>query len=175
MADPSFDALRLAVQLVALTLVLGGLALFVSGGSAALGRSFRDAVEPVLRAVRDRTARSRSELADVTLVVGIVLAVAAAIVHRDPLAGLLAVGVWVIRPSIRRVTREENKVAAVGGHLSIDMMIGLYTPIMLAQFLLANVLLGACLLAVVVALSWPAGGGGIRVPGRRWRPAPVAS
>lgn len=167
------DLVVVGVQVAALGLTLGALVLFMTGGVVPLGSSFRTSIEPLLRALRDRTSLSRSELADLSMLVGLALAAAEALSGRSPLGALFAIGLWISRPAVQRATREENRMLAVAGHVSIDLIIGLYTPIMLAQFLLANVLLGAALLSVVIGLSWPAGGGGSSIPGRRWQLAPV--
>lgn len=169
------DLVVVGVQLAAVGLMVGAFLLLVTGGVVPLGSSFRTAIEPLLRTLRDRTTLSRNELADLCLLAGLALAVAATLSGQSVLGVLFAGGLWLARPSVQRATREENRMLAVADHFSIDMVIGLYTPIMLAQFLLANVLLGASLLAVVVGLSWPAGGGGGPIPGRRWQLATVES
>jgi hypothetical protein len=169
------ELLAIGIQIGAMALILGSFVLFLTGASGSLGGSFRSFLEPKLRWARDRTSLSRQELADRTILVAAALAVAAAVVETSVLAALMAIGLWLARPSIARLTGEENRMLAVAGYFSIDLMIGLYTPIMLAQFLLADILLGACLFTVVVALSWPAGGGGSSIPGRRWQLAPVIS
>lgn len=169
------DPMVVGAELAALGLIAGAVLLALTGAVVPLGCSFRTTVEPLLRRLRHRSTLSRDELADLTILVGVALAVAATVVGQSPFGVLFAGGLWLARPAVKRATREENRVAAVAGHVSIDLVIGLYTPIMLAQFLLANVLLGGSLLAVVVGLSWPAGGGGSPIPGRRWRLAPVTS
>jgi hypothetical protein len=167
------ELLSVGLRLSAAALVIGAILQLVTGTSGQLGGSLRSTIEPVLHWVRERTPMTRSELADASIVAGLLLAVTALLVEGTLLAGLVAPGLWLARPSIERATREENKMLALGGYFSIDMMIGLYTPIMLAQFLLGHLLLGACLMAVIVGLSWPAGGGGSSVPGRTWRLATV--
>lgn len=157
----------------AVGLIVGSFLLFAMGVSGALGGSFRMAIEPALRSARERTSLSREELADASTMLAAAFAAGAFLTEMSPLAGVIAIGLWLARPTIRRATREENKMLAIGGLFSIDLIIGVYTPIMLAQFLVANVMLGLSFLSVVVALSWPAGGGGI--PGRRWQLAPVAA
>lgn len=165
------ELVQIGIKLSALGLFVGAFGLLLAGGTGPLGSSFRSALEPALREIRQWTSLSRSELADATVLVAIGLAISAAILEVRFLAGAVAVGLWLARPSIERVTRDEHKLFALTKSFSIDLVIGFYTPIMLALFLLGDLLMGTCLLAVVVALSWPAGGGAIA--GRRWRMAPV--
>lgn len=163
---------QLGIQLSAVALILGGLVLLLLGRVDALGASFRSSLEPLLGEVRARTTKSRVELADATLNVAIALAVAAALFDREPIAMVIAVSLYLFRPALHRLTSDENPMTARINTVSIDLVIGLYVPIVLAQVLLLNLFLGASLLSAIVALSWPAGGGA--VPGRRWRLATIS-
>lgn len=167
------DLLALGVQMAALGLIAGSVFLIITGTARPLGESFRSTIEPILQIVRDHTTMSRGQLADSSLMVAIGLAAASAVIEQEVMAVFATVGLWLARPSLQRAMREENRLLALGGLFSVDLVIGIYTPVMFAQFLTGEILLGSCLLAVVVALSWPAGGGG-PIPGRRWRLAPVA-
>ena len=169
------DLLVLGLRFAALGLLFGSVVLLLTGTAHAVGSSLRLGLEPVLRLVRDQTSLSRSDLADGTIVAAMALAACSAVVDRQMLAPLMVVGLWLARPSVRRATRQENRMLAIAGYFSLDLMIGVYTPVMMAQFLTGHVLLGGCLLAVVVALSWPAGGGSSSIPGRRWQLAAVTA
>lgn len=157
----------------AVALTLASFVLFALGWAHTLGTSFRLTIEPLLVSLRGQTDRARHELADLSVLVGVGLAGCGAVLEQ-PLAGCLLAGLlaWS-RPMVRRATREENKLLALAGSISIDLVIGVYVPMVLAQVLLRNWFIAASLLALVVALSWPAGHGRA-VPGRRWRLAPVA-
>lgn len=168
----SSEVLETGIEVTAVGLTLGSLVLLLNGRAHALGLSFRSTVEPPLRSIRNHTALSRSELADRTLLAGIALAGFGALFDR-PLAGVLLIGLLLwSRPFVRRATREENRLMAVAGNFSADLMIGVYVPVVLAQLILANFFLAASLAAVIIALSWPTGFGQA-VPGRTWRLAPV--
>jgi hypothetical protein len=167
------ELLKIGLEISGIALILGAFLLLLTGTSGPLGTSLRSALEPLLQQIRDQTSLSRPELADVTILVAVVLAFSSALFEQRILAVVVAIGLWLARPSVRRFTREENRLLAVAGNLSIDMVIGFYTPLTLAQFLFGDLLMGASFLAVVVALSWPAGGA--TIPGRRWRLAPVAA
>ena len=88
-------------------------------------------------------------------------------------AGLLIGAIlWKSRSMIRRLTSEEHPLMAIGNLFSTDLIIGLYLPIALAQFMLGRIFIGLAMSMVVVALSWPAGRG-LRAGGRtgQWKPA----
>ena len=165
--------LNIGIQMAAVALIVGGLVLLLFGRADSLGNSFRTTIEPILAWVRSHTSLSRSELADRTIMVAAGLAAVGALFDRQPMALLIAIGLWWYRPSIRRLTSEENPMLAQIGMFSVDLIIGLYVPIVMAQFIVLHLFLGASLLAVIVALSWPAGGGAL--PGRRWKLAPVTN
>jgi hypothetical protein len=163
---------EIATRVTAVGLTFGSFVLLLTGSALTLGTSFRTAVEPVLRSIRDLTSMSRPDLADTTVVAAIGFAGCSA-VFESVVAGMLIMGLlaWS-RPMVRRATRDENKLQALAGSFSIDLIIGGYLPIVPAQALLGNWYAAASLLLVTLALSWPAGGGR-RVPGT-WRLAPVA-
>ena len=165
------ELLQAGLQLGAMALIFGAFFLLVIGATSYLGLSCRSAIEPTLRRIRQGTSHTRSELADVSVRLSIALAIVA-IIERPILAVLLMVGLMKGRPTIRRLTSDENRLLALRGSLSIDLVIGFYLPIALAQLLMRDVFTGASMLMVIVALSWPAGGGDV-VPGRSWKLAPV--
>jgi hypothetical protein len=161
------------IQVLAIGLTFGSFGLLIQGGAYALGCSFRSTIEPVLASIRGLSERSRPELADLTILVAIGLAGCAAL-FEAPVAGCLLAGMMAwSRPLVRRATREENKLLALAGTISIDLVIGVYVPMVMAQLLLHHFFIATSMLAVVVALSWPAGGGR-RLSNRTWRLAPVA-
>lgn len=165
------EMLEAGFRLAAVALIFGAFILLLGGAASALGYSFRSAIEPFLSEVREGSSLSRPELADASVKVAIGFAGLAMVFDERFLAVLLIIVLWQGRPTIRRLTSEENRLLALVGSLSIDVVIGFYLPIVLAQFLLFNIFIAASMLLVVIALSWPAGGDS--VPGRKWRLAPV--
>ena len=165
------ELLAIGLKVSGMALILGSFLLLLTGASMSFGTSFRSALEPSLQQARSFTSMSRDQLADATILVGIVLAISASALEQRLIPGLVAIGLWYARPLVRRSTREEHQLLAIVGTISIDTVIGFYAPLAMAYFLFGDLLMGATFLSVVVALSWPAGGASI--PGRRWRLAPV--
>jgi len=165
------ELLQLGIQISAIATILGGFVLLMLGRSSWLGHSFRTSVRPALDMIRSRSALSRSELADVSILAASGLAMMGAFFDRQLFAALLAILLWLSRPSVARLTREENHMLAKISSFSIDLMIGVYVPIAIAQVLLLNLFLAASFFSVIIALSWPEGGGAI--PGRRWKLLPT--
>lgn len=163
--------LDVTTSMLALGLIVVAFAQLLTGGAFGMGHAFRSTVEPVLASIREQSRLSRAELADRTMLVAIALAVGGTVAHRS-IAGVIMVAMlWKVRPMVRRTTQEEHKLLAVAGTFSIDLVVGFYLPMTLAQLLLLQYLFAASMVAVMVALCWPAGGGAI--PGRRWQLAPV--
>ena len=148
-------------------IVLAGWA-FIAGTSPILGSAIREWLRPALQAVRRSTDRSRSKLADLTVVVAVVFAVASIPLDSNPLAAVVAIVLWMARPQVARLTSEEHPLLAKAGEFSADLIIGIYAPIMAAMLLLGDIAMAASLLTVTVALCWPPGNEGTRV--RTWRP-----
>ncbi len=165
------ELLQIGVDVSAIAVIIGGFMLLLIGRSSWLGHSFRTTIRPALDLVRRRSPMSRSELADGTILAATALAAMGAVFDRQFFAAMLAVLLWLSRPSVVRLTAEEHHLLAKISFFSIDLMIGVYVPIVIAQVLLLNWFLAASLFSVIVALSWPEGGGAI--PGRRWQMAPV--
>ncbi|MGF1596909.1 MAG: hypothetical protein ACFCVK_08235 [Acidimicrobiales bacterium] len=166
------DSLQLGLELTALAIFVCAFALFLTGGSDAVGQPFRLAIEPLLADLRARTARSRAELADTSILVSIGFAVLAALAGQAIGGAAVALMLWWGRPVFQRLTREDNRLMASMSLFSIDMVIGLFVPIALAQLLLSSYFLAFSTVLVVVALSWPAGTGG-GGHGRPWKLTPV--
>ncbi len=167
------ELVRAGLSLSAVALIGGVVMMLVTGSARIVGEAFRQSIEPTLIEVRSRTHRSRSELADLSILVAIGLAILA-VLDGDVLAGtLVAPLLYLARPAVRRATSQEHRLLAVSGSFSIDLMIGVYLPLAFAHMLMFEWFRGSCLFAVALALSWPAGGGGA-IPGRRWQLAPVA-
>jgi hypothetical protein len=168
------DLLDIGVRLSAVALIFGAFILLLAGTTPAIGGSFRSAIEPLLHDIRERTTHTRAELADLTLKVAIGFAALAGL-SGDVLAGIIICPLlWYARPLVGRLMREENKMLAIGGLFSIDLVIGFYIPMVAAQILLHNLFLAGCFLSVIVSMCWPAGGGST-VPGRSWKLAPVTT
>lgn len=166
------EMIEAGFQLAAVALIFVAFILLLGGAASGLGYSFRSAIEPMLLNIRETSSLSRPELADISVKIALGFAGVAIFVDERFLAVLIIMVLWRSRPTIRRLTSEENRLQALVGSFSIDMVIGFYVPIVLAQFLLLNVFIASSMLLVVIALSWPAGGGD-SVPGRKWRLAPV--
>ncbi len=146
---------------------------FISGSAPSTGAAVRESLKPGLRSIRDSSTWSRSELADRTIVAAVAVAAVSTLVDQSLLSAIVAGLLWQSRPALRRATSEEQPLLAFASQLSSDMMIGLYTPMVLAQLLLGNHLLALAFSFVAIALSWPPGGAG-RAHGV-WRPAWVTS
>lgn len=160
-----------STSMLALGLILVAFVQLLTGGAFKLGHAFRSCVEPVLASIRASSRLSRAELADRTMLVAVALAVAGTVVQRSVAGVVMVVMLWKIRPLVHRTTREEHKLLAMTGTLSIDLVVGFYVPMTLAQLLLLQYLFAASMAAVMVALCWPAGGGTLRR--RRLQLAPV--
>lgn len=161
----------LTTSTLAVGLIIVAFVQLVTGGGLGLGHAFRSRVEPALASFRASSPLSRAELADRTMLVAIALAVAGTVIEQSVAGVIMVAMLYKVRPMVRRTTREEHKLLAMAGTLSIDLVVGFYLPMTLAQLLLLQYLFAASMVAVMVALCWPAGGGA--VPGRRWQLAPV--
>jgi hypothetical protein len=166
------ELVQTGIQVFAVALTLGAFVLLLNGGAYSLGWSCRSALEPLLASVRARSSRSRPELADASVVLAIGFALLSAVFEQLVPALLIVALLLKGRPLVRRATREENRLLALVGSLSSDTVIGFYLPMVLAQVLLTNLYIAASMSLVVVALSWPPGGGQA-IPGRSWRGAPA--
>ncbi len=161
----------LTTSTLAVGLIIVAFVQLVTGGALGLGHAFRSRVEPALASFRASSPLSRAELADRTMLVAIALAVAGTVIQQSVAGVIMVAMLYKVRPMVRRTTREEHKLLAMAGTLSIDLVVGFYLPMTLAQLLLLQYLFAASMAAVMVALCWPAGGGAL--PGRRWQLAPV--
>lgn len=141
----------------------------LTGSAMATGAAFRAVLGPGLASFRSSSPLSREELSDRTMLVAVVTALAGGLVTSSAL--LMAVGalLFAVRPTLGRLMSEENKLRALIGSFSIDTAVGLYVPIVLAQLLLRNYSSAVVLLLVILSLSWPPGGAGVRRGG--WQPA----
>lgn len=144
--------------LAAMALLIGAIMSFVTGTALGLGTAARETIEPVLARFRAVSPMPRGDLADNSILLAICFA-GAGVVESLLSASLIGALLWYSRPMVRRLTSEENPMLALGQRFSTDFVIGLYVPVTMAVFLLGSVLIGLALAMVVVALSWPAGGG----------------
>lgn len=163
-------------ELVSAGMALGALALIAgaamsafNGSASVTGEQFRELIRPILQSIRERSTLSRSELADRSMLAAIAGCALAVLVERSLLAGLAAVGLQMARPMVIKLVSQEHPLLALGDSVSANFIIGLYVPVVLAHVLLGELLTGGALMLVVVALSWPAGGGARRLG--PWRPA----
>lgn len=167
----SIELLDLGTQIAAIATIVIGFGLLIIGRAHWLGQSFRTAIEPALIRLRSGTELSRAELATASTVLACVLAGLESLVNRNVFAAALAVLLWLSRPAVARLTSDEHRLLALANSFTIDLMIGLYLPIAISQILLRSFLLASSFLALIVALSWPAGGGATR---RRFRFAGIS-
>jgi len=159
MAPELFDS---GMQLGAIALIIGAVLSFVTGTAPIFGGQVREAVRPVLADLRSRSSLSRRELADRCMLSAVLLSVAAVFLERSFMAAIIAVALWTARPMVARLASQEHPLLAIADSLSIDLMIGLYLPVAMAQMLLGRYFTGSAMLVVILALSWPAGGGARR-------------
>lgn len=153
------DLLETGIRSTAAALVVSAFLMLLGGHAIVIGWSFRAALEPLLRRIRDGTSHSRAELADASVMAAIVFASFAVLFEHAFVALALVAVLWWGRPLIRLATTEENRMLALGQSFSIDLVIGFYLPIVAAQLLLLNYLIATSMGFVVLALSWPAMGG----------------
>ncbi len=162
---------QLGAQVAAIATIVGGAGLLVLGRSTMLGQSCRLTIKPMLTWVRSRSELSRSDLAEISTLLAVALALLGGLVDQSPTALVLAVLLWMSRPSIVRLTRDEHPLMAEASSFTIDLMIGIYVPIAVAQILLVRLPMAGSFVALIVALSWPAGGAATR---RRLRLAGIS-
>lgn len=163
--------LETGMTLGALALIVGAVMSFLNGTAPAQGEAVRTALQPTLTKIRTSLSLSRGDLSELSITVAIVFC-GLATVSGSMLAGLLIGGLlWKSKAMIRRLTSEERPLLAIGNMFSTDLIIGVYLPIALAQFMVSRIFLGLAMFMVVIALSWPAGGG-LRTGGSgQWKPA----
>lgn len=155
----SIALLDLGTQMAAIGCIMVGFGLLATGRAPWLGYTFRTAIEPALTRFREGSERSRAELATGWTVAASALAGLAVVVERSLFAAILAVLLWLARPAVARLTMEEHPLLALANSFTIDLVIGMYLPITISQLLLRNVVLASSFTALIVALSWPTGGG----------------
>ncbi len=157
----------------ALVLIGYSITSFFSGAAHMNGATMRESVKPLLESIRARSDKSRSDLADATLMFGVALAVAAVLLESALTGSILAIGFMVARKTVQQVTSSEHPLMSLGSQFSADLTIGVIVPMALAHVLMGNWLLAGAQLALSISLSWPTGG-----PGRRageWKPSWVGA
>ncbi len=162
------ELIHAGLQIGALALIVGAVMSFVQGTAPVLGEQLREALRPMLTGLRDRSDLSRSELADRSMLAAVGLSVLAVLIDRSIAAALIAIVLWFARPMVARMVSQEHPMLALSQTFSTDLVIGLYLPIALAQLLMFQLLMGASMFLVVLALSWPPGGA---AAGGQWKPA----
>lgn len=163
------DPIQAGMAGAAFALILGALYLFVSGGSSSIGEQVRGILTPALRAIRDGSTLSRGDLADRTVLLGAALVLSSAVTRLSIIDLAIAIVLYRARPKIKSATKQEQPLLAIAGFFSTDMIVGVYTPMLLALFMLGDIAVALGLSTVVIALCWPPGGAG-QVSGE-WRPA----
>lgn len=146
---------------------------FFSGAAHLNGAAMRESIKPVLESVRANSDKSRSELADASLMIGVACAVAAVLLESAMFGCILAIGLIVARKTVQQVTSSEHPLMSLGAQFSADLVIGVVVPMSLAHVLMGNWLLAGAQLALSVSLSWPTGGPGRRVG--EWKPSRVGA
>ncbi len=158
----SFQLLAIGNAFAAIALIGWAFVSLLTGSAVATGESVRTSLQPTLADIRSRTTLRRDELADRTVMAAVIVAMGASLVERSIVLMILGALLFLARPQIRKLTKEENRLRAIVGSLSLDLVIGLYLPLILAQVITRNWGNAAVLFLTTVALSWPAGGGGAR-------------
>lgn len=161
---------ELSSAFASLALIGWAIASFLSGSALSTGSAVREALAAQLRVVRSESSMTRSELTDATIVLAVGVSLIGMLVQGSLLMGVLAVLLWISRPSMARAMREERPLWAIAGTLSSDLVIGVLVPIVLAQLLIGGYALAASLVLVMISLSWPPGGAASGGSGS-WRPA----
>ena len=164
------DRAVLGLQLAGALLSVSPIVFLLGGISNPVGTRVRLLLQPGLTRIRAASPLSRAELADATIVLSMAFALLAAFLDTLVAVGLVAL-LWWSRPAVRRLTSDDDQLLALAGTWSIDLLIGLYAPMVVGQLLVGRPFMAASLSAAIVALSWPAGGG--FPPGRRRRPVPI--
>ncbi len=157
----------------ALVLIGYSITSFFSGAAHMNGASMRESIKPLLESVRAKSDKSRSDLADASLMVGVAFAVAAVLLESALFGSILAIGLMVARKTVQQVTSSEHPLMSLGSQFSADLTIGVIVPMALAHILMGNWLLAGAQMALSLSLSWPTGG-----PGRRagvWKPSWVGA
>ncbi|MEZ5343273.1 MAG: hypothetical protein R2706_18085 [Acidimicrobiales bacterium] len=151
--------LQLSLQLCGIALILGAVASAINGSASGIGLSVRQLVSPTLERVRERTDLDRAQLADESMKLAIAFGAAGTITNRSVTALITTLVLVKARPTIRRLTQQENPLLASVSDLSGNYVAGIYAPLVLALLLLGNFLIAASFGAVLLALLWPAKGG----------------
>ncbi len=163
------ELIQAGLQIGAIALIVGAVMSFLQGTAPILGEQLREAVRPLLARFRNSSPLSRSELADRSMLASVALSALAVVAERSIAAGVVAMVLWLARPMVGRMVSQEHPMLALGQTFSTDLVIGLYLPITLAQFLTFHIFTGVSMLLVILALSWPAGGGASA--SSQWKPA----
>ncbi len=157
----------------ALVLVGYSITSFFSGAAYLNGSTMREGIKPMLDSVRANSDKSRADLADVSLMIGVGLATISILVESMIFGSVLAIGLMAARKTVRQVASSEHPLMSLGSQFSADMTIGVIVPMALAHALMGNWFLAGAQFALSVSLSWPTGG-----PGQRsgaWKPSWVGA
>ena len=144
-----------------------------TGAAYANGAVLRESIKPALDSIRASSEKSRSDLADASLMVGVALAVGVVLIESPLIGAMLAIAMMAARETIQKVSASEHPLMALGSQFSADVTIGVIVPMSLAHLLMGNWLIASSQLALSLSLSWPTGG-----PGRRsgaWKPSWVGA
>lgn len=165
----SYQLLAAGNAFAAIALIAWAFVSLFTGSAIATGESIRTSLRPALADIRSRSTLRRDELSDRTVVAAVLVAMVASLLERSVVLMIVAALLFVARPQIRRMTKEENRLRAIVGSLSLDLVIGLYLPLILALIITQDWGKAVVLSLMTVAMSWPPGGG--HVQRTDWNPA----
>lgn len=146
----------------AIALIVWAFASLLTGSALTTGATFRSMLEPPLRSMRSTSHLSRDEWSDGTMLVAVAVAFAGGLASGSVLLMIIGALLFLGRSKLSQLMSEENRLKAIGGSFSLDLAIGLYLPIVMAQLLLANYASALVFFLVILSLSWPPGGAGAR-------------
>lgn len=156
------ELLSAGSALAAIALIVWAFASLLTGSALATGATFRSMLDPHLTYVRSSSSLSREQWSDNTLLAAVVVALMGGLASGSVLLMFIGALLFLGRPRLRRLMSEENRLKAIAGSFSLDLAVGLYVPIVLAQLLLANYASALVFFLVILSLSWPPGGAGAR-------------
>ncbi len=146
---------------------------FLTGAAYANGAVVREGVKPLLESIRANSDKSRSDLADATLLVAVAFSAAGMLTDGLFAGGAFAVLLMLGRTTVQKMTSSEHPLMSLGSQFSADLIIGVLVPMALAHIVVGNWFLAASHLAVSLSLSWPTGGAGRRTGA--WKPSWVGA
>ena len=152
---PIMSSLELTFGVTALALVIGAIAAGLNGSAAIVGQEVRRGLKSPLGRIREVTDQGRGDLAAQSMGLAAVLAAGSVVVDGSMLAGVMAMILWSIRPQMAKMLSEEHPLMAEARNLQLDLVIGLFSLLAVAQLLSGQFLMAWALVLVAVSMSWP--------------------